>query len=57
MMIAHTLAVSSFSSTHFPHQFIRDFKFERMGCFAYSEEDGTPAAGYEGQVPLKIRCQ
>ena len=24
--------------------FCKDFQFERMGCFAYSEEDGTPAA-------------
>ena len=31
-------------------QFCRDFKFERMGAFAYSEEDGTPAASYPDQV-------
>ena len=27
-----------------------------MGCFAYSEEDGTPAAEFGDQVPPKIRC-
>ena len=26
-------------------QFCADFRFERMGAFAYSREDGTPAAG------------
>lgn len=31
-------------------QFCKDFKFERMGCFTYSEEDGTPAADMPGQV-------
>lgn len=32
-------------------QFCRDFKFERMGAFAYSEEDGTPAGSFPDQVP------
>ena len=35
-------------------QFCRDFKFERMGAFAYSEEDGTPAASYPDQVLMQI---
>ena len=30
--------------------FCKDFKFERMGAFAYSEEDGTPAADFPEQV-------
>jgi hypothetical protein len=34
---------------------VQTFKFERMGCFAFSEEDGTPAATYPGQVPVKLR--
>lgn len=37
-------------------KFVKEFKFERMGCFAYSEEDGTPAASYPDQVPQKLRC-
>ena len=30
--------------------FCKKFKFERMGAFAYSEEDGTPAAEMPDQV-------
>lgn len=30
--------------------FLRDMKLDRVGCFPYSREDGTPAAGFEGQV-------
>jgi ribosomal protein S12 methylthiotransferase len=35
--------------------FVREFKFERMGAFAYSEEDGTPAADLPEQVPPRKR--
>ncbi|KAK3280604.1 hypothetical protein CYMTET_11563 [Cymbomonas tetramitiformis] len=35
--------------------FCKSFQFERMGVFAYSEEDGTPAAGYENQIDMEIR--
>ena len=34
--------------------FCKEFKFERMGCFTYSEEDGTPAALYPEQVKLTV---
>lgn len=37
-------------------EFLRSFRFERAGAFAYSEEDGTPAAELPGQVPPRIRC-
>ena len=37
-------------------QFCREFKFERLGAFAYSEEDGTPAAEYPDQVPDDLRA-
>lgn len=30
--------------------FCTSFRFERMGCFQYSEEDGTPAAELPEQV-------
>ncbi len=33
-------------------RFCKTFKFERMGAFTYSEEDGTPAAGLPEQVRL-----
>lgn len=31
-------------------KFCKTFSFERMGAFAYSEEDGTPAASLPDQV-------
>jgi ribosomal protein S12 methylthiotransferase len=35
--------------------FAREFRFERAGAFAYSEEDGTPAADLPEQIPQRIR--
>jgi ribosomal protein S12 methylthiotransferase len=35
--------------------FIRTAKFERLGVFAYSPQDGTRAAKMEGQIPARIR--
>jgi ribosomal protein S12 methylthiotransferase len=35
--------------------FVREFKFERLGVFTYSQEDGTPAATFADQVPEKVR--
>ncbi len=35
--------------------FIRETKFERLGVFAYSKEDGTRAGKMEGQIPDKIK--
>lgn len=35
--------------------FCTSFRFERMGCFQYSEEDGTPAAELPEQVPPEVR--
>ena len=29
---------------------VQDLKFDRLGCFTYSREDGTPAASFENQV-------
>lgn len=31
-------------------EFANDMRFERLGCFAYSAEEGTPAAKFEGQL-------
>lgn len=36
-------------------EFVKEMRFERLGCFAYSAEEGTVAAEMDGQVPLKIR--
>ncbi len=32
------------------HQFVKDMKFDRLGCFAYSAEEGTLAAEFADQV-------
>lgn len=36
-------------------EFAQDMKFERMGCFAYSEEEGTMAAQMPNQVDEEVR--
>ncbi len=36
-------------------EFVQELKFERMGCFAYSEEENTPAAKMEPQIDEEIR--
>ena len=38
-------------------EFIEDMRFERMGCFAYSEEEGTPAAKLDGMMDFEIRAE
>ena len=35
--------------------FVRDARFERMGAFAYSREDDTPAAAMDGQIDEEIK--
>ena len=35
--------------------FVKEVGIERLGCFAYSPEDGTPAAEMDGQVSDKIK--
>jgi ribosomal protein S12 methylthiotransferase len=36
-------------------EFIRDTKFERLGVFSYSKEDGTRAGSMEQQLPDKVK--
>lgn len=36
-------------------EFINEVKFDRLGCFAYSPEDGTPAAKLDGQLDDEIK--
>lgn len=36
-------------------EFAEELHFERMGCFAYSEEEGTPAAKFPDMVDEDIR--
>ena len=35
--------------------FVQELRFERMGCFAYSEEENTPAAKMPNQIDEEIR--
>jgi len=37
--------------------FIRETKFERLGVFTYSKEDGTRAGAMTGQIPDKVKQQ
>ena len=34
---------------------VKDIRFDRLGCFTYSKEDGTPAAKFENQVHSKTK--
>lgn len=36
-------------------EFAQDMKFERMGCFAYSEEENTPAAEFPDQIDEEVK--
>jgi len=36
-------------------EFIKEAKFDRLGCFAYSPEEGTPAATMPDQVSNKLK--
>ena len=36
-------------------QFIRDMKFDRLGVFAYSQEEDTPAAMMPNQIPEEVK--
>ncbi|MDE6707778.1 MAG: 30S ribosomal protein S12 methylthiotransferase RimO [Oscillospiraceae bacterium] len=38
-------------------QFVKDMKFTRLGCFAYSQEEGTKAAEFENQIDEEIKNQ
>lgn len=36
-------------------EFVREIRFERLGVFMYSEEENTPAAAFEGQIPEDVK--
>ena len=38
-------------------EFVREMKFDRLGVFPYSEEEGTKAADYPEQIDMEIRRQ
>ena len=37
--------------------FVREMKFDRLGCFTYSKEEGTPAAKMPGQIRKNIKVK
>ena len=36
-------------------EFVSDMKFDRLGVFPYSREEGTPAAEFDGQLPEETK--
>lgn len=36
-------------------EFAKETRFDRLGCFAYSAEEDTPAAGFEEQVDEQVK--
>ena len=38
-------------------EFAKEINFQRLGCFAYSQEEGTPAAKMPGQLDDDVKQQ
>lgn len=38
-------------------EFVNDIKFDRLGCFAYSAEEGTIAAAMDGQIEDSVKTR
>ena len=36
-------------------EFVKDIEFDRLGCFAFSAEEGTPAAEMDGQLDSDVK--
>lgn len=36
-------------------EFVKELRFDRLGCFAYSKEEGTPAAAFAEQVDEAVK--
>ncbi|MDE7297284.1 MAG: 30S ribosomal protein S12 methylthiotransferase RimO [Lachnospiraceae bacterium] len=36
-------------------EFVREMRFERLGVFTYSKEEGTPAAKRKDQIPKRVK--
>lgn len=37
------------------NEFVKAMRFDRLGCFAYSAEEDTPAADFDGQVEEQVK--
>jgi ribosomal protein S12 methylthiotransferase len=38
-------------------EFVREARFDRLGVFSYSQEEGTPAASLRGRVPERVKLR
>ena len=38
-------------------EFVQEIRFQRMGCFAYSQEEDTPAASFPEQIEEEIKTK
>src|SRR5207244_8481480 len=38
-------------------EFLDEVRFDRLGVFTYSPEDGTPSPGFPGQVPAEVATE
>ncbi len=36
-------------------EFVNEVKFQRLGCFAYSQEEDTPAANFDNQIDDEVK--
>ncbi len=37
--------------------YLEEIRFDRLGAFIYSREEGTPAFGFENQIPIEVKEQ
>ena len=37
------------------YDFVKDIRFDRLGVFTYSEEEGTSAAGLDDDIPQEVK--
>jgi len=37
------------------YDFVKEYKIDKLGCFAYSKEDGTKAAKMQNQLPKRVK--
>ena len=59
-IVIRTTLITGFPGERVPQfeellDFIEDMRFERLGAFAYSREEGTKAAGLPGQVRSDVK--
>ncbi len=60
-MVIRTTLITGFpgeTEQHFEQlaEFVKDMRFDRLGCFPYSQEEGTKAAGFENQLEDDVKA-